>query len=217
MNYFEEIEDSAMECFDRINPGGTFPLDEQRLQPILTEEYGYAIETVDLQRYDHLRTTRSIWFCKDGTHHLLLNEGLDPVRKAFELARELGYNYLGLLKNKNVLENRGVTVPSYRVRSPAQLWADFRASYFAGALLMPQYPLERDLRVFLRRKSFDEVAVEDLAYLINGKYRVSPETFLHRLSEILPGRFGLTNLHFMRFQAEVGGGPKTPIRTNATT
>ena len=85
---------------------------------------------------------------------------------------------------------------------------DFRASYFAGALLMPRDSLVADLQTFFAQEIWNPAPL--LAML--HKYDVTPEMLLYRLSEVIPQTFG-TRLHFLRFH-HVDGKYKLIKRLN---
>jgi XRE family transcriptional regulator, fatty acid utilization regulator len=201
-NYFDEIEISALEFCDELRGEADrveLPINGPRLKEILGKQFDYTVKTEPIGIKQPLQTTRSLWFRKKGKSHLLVNQRFDTIQQTFELAREIGYNRLESLKDKNIWDHRSITSPRYRIHSYGQIWAEFRAAYFAGAVLMPRNELEDDLRVFFKRPKFD---IEDVKTMIQ-KYDVTPEMFLHRLSQILPGRFGLSKLHFLRFRTDL--------------
>ena len=78
-----------------------------------------------------------------------------------------------------------------------QVLANFRASYFAGALLIPAVSLDADLRSLFARPAWDTGAF--LRAL--GHYRATTEMLFYRLTERLPAAFGLSELFFLRFHA----------------
>jgi hypothetical protein len=82
-----------------------------------------------------------------------------------------------------------------RVESFEQVLSDFKASYFAGALLVNGDGLARSLGEFLSRKTWDSGAYLKLM----KDFGSTPEAFSYRVSQILPGRLGIDKLYFMRF------------------
>jgi len=209
-NYFEEIEISALEFCDELRGNANrveLPINRERLKEILVKQFDYTVDIEEVDIEGPLKTTRSLWFRKKGKSHLLVNKKFDPIQQIFELAREIGYNRLESLKDENIWDHRSITSPRYRIHSYGQIWAEFRAAYFAGAVLMPRNELEDDLRLFFKRQKFD---IEHIQTMIQ-KYRVTPEMYLHRLNQILPGRFGLSRLHFMRFRTDFKEEEKLPL------
>jgi hypothetical protein len=191
-NYFEDLE-TAAEAFIAEQQWPVTPaVDYQRLRQVLTETYGYVVDETTLDDYPELRSFRSVWV--DGRPpRLLLNGKLLPTQKAFVLGRELGYRCLGL-------QERAVTSSPAEVTSFAQVLNDFKASYFAGALLMHRELLVADLAAFWQRTCWSSTAF--LALL--QRYAVTPEMFLYRLSELMPKFFNLSQLHFLRFHNAAG-------------
>jgi hypothetical protein len=83
------------------------------------------------------------------------------------------------------------------LHSYTQILNEFKASYVAGAVLMPQEPLETDVEAFFQEKHFEPERLWEMM----KKYHVTAEMLFHRLTEVLPGkRFGIKKLHFLRFQ-----------------
>jgi transcriptional regulator with XRE-family HTH domain len=123
---------------------------------------------------------------------LLIHPGLSESQVAFVLAREAGYHRLGL-------KARSLTTPSSHEDSFEQVMNDFQASYFAGAVLLPRGPLVADLRKFFRLPTWQPPALLRLLEL----YRVTPETLMHRISQLAPSQFGL-RAHFIKFSDEDG-------------
>lgn len=191
-NYFPEIEAAAAAFMAEHGWQVTPAMPPRRLYEVLTEQYGYVIDEISLDAYPELQGFRSVWVdaCPP---RLLLNSKLLAAQKAFVLGREIGYRYLDL-------RQRAATSSPAEVQSFAQVLNDFKASYFSGALLMNRDLLVRDLGPFFRRKRWSGAAFVKLLQ----RYAVTPEMFLYRLSELMPTFFHLPQLHFLRFQAEVG-------------
>jgi transcriptional regulator with XRE-family HTH domain/predicted transcriptional regulator len=199
-NYFAFLEDAAQAFLDKYGQ----PVTYEGLRDLLKGEYHYGeIEPWNFGIDDDNGTPepilRSVWFERNGKYCLRLNEKLKESQRTFEVAKEIGYHWPGVMRStQDALAQRNPTSSWTEVSSFPQVLNDFRASYFAGALLMPQERLEEELRTFFGKTSFDPAA---LAAMIRGNH-VTPEMYLHRLSEILPGRFGIKNLHFLRFQTD---------------
>jgi hypothetical protein len=75
---------------------------------------------------------------------------------------------------------------------------NFRASYFAGALLIPAPLLEAQLRRFFGSRTFEPAAL--LSAL--DRFGATPEMLFYRVTELAPARFGLPELYFVRFQRD---------------
>ena len=118
-----------------------------------------------------------------------------PSQKAFVLAREIGYRVLGLTE-------RPATSTWIKVESFEQVLNNFKASYFAGALLIDRDLLREDLGRFFARAKWDGKA------LLEGmrRYDATPETFFYRLTQLIPRFFGLREIFFMRFSQGARSG-----------
>jgi hypothetical protein len=122
-----------------------------------------------------------------------VNSALYSRQVRFIIARELGYQYLGI-------KERSTTSTPDMINTFQQLLNDFRAAYFAGALLMPRAPFLDDLQTFFAANTWDQQYLLDML----ARYNVTPEMLLYRMSELVPQFFGV-KLHFLRFHHAVGG------------
>lgn len=111
---------------------------------------------------------------------LLLASGLTEAEQVFVLAREAGY---GLLDPAE----RSLTLPAEDPVSFGVAQNDFRASYFAGALLVPRQRLARDLKRVFRGPTWQPEALLALA----DQYRVVPEVLMRRIAHVIAGQFGV--------------------------
>lgn len=190
-NYFDEIEQAVDRFADEHNLIGEFPLSLDRLVELVRNWLGYELDESLIPQYPHLTGYRSIYVVA-GQPILLINPALSPAQKKFILARELGYEFLGL-------QERAITSAPDAVKSFEQVLNDFKASYFSGALLMPREVIVDDLRDLLSLPTWQPRRF--LALL--ERYDVTPEMLLYRFSELIPEYFGI-KLHFLRFH-DLGG------------
>lgn len=193
-NYFEDIEAAAAKF--RVRHG--WPAEQlmtmELLRPLIETEYGIGIDEEAMERYADLNSFRSIWVAGPPPR-ILLNPHMSPSQKAFQLVREIGYRELAL-------KERGLTSSRPAAGSFNQVLNDFKASYFAGAVMMPRERIVADLQQFFARETWDGAAFVAL----ERSYQVTPEMFLYRLSQILPRHFHLPELHFLRFSSAPGSG-----------
>ncbi|HMW02612.1 MAG TPA: helix-turn-helix domain-containing protein [Acidobacteriota bacterium] len=186
-NYFEDLETAAME-FRKAQGWQDQPsVSLTDLEKTLVSTYGYKLDDQKLESIAELRDFRSIWV-PGKTPRLLINSRLLPSQKAFIFGREIGYSYLGL-------EERAATSSWLRVESFEQVLNNFKASYFAGALMMHRDILEQDLNLYFQRDRWNNDALS----LMLRRYTVTPEMFFYRLTEVLPKLFGFDDLFFVRF------------------
>lgn len=193
-NYFEDLE-LAAEAFRHRTRWERSPVpDLRRLREHLIRQCGYTIDETTLPEQPELRALRAVTLGGDTAHpRLLLNPQLGDWQKAFLFARELGYRELGFREART-------TSPIAKVDSFEQLLNNFRASYFAGALLLDRTLLAADLRLFFSRPRWDGAAL----VAIKEKYQATPEMFFHRLSQIMPRFLGLEQMYFVRFDHRRG-------------
>ncbi|MBI4083165.1 MAG: helix-turn-helix domain-containing protein [Candidatus Lambdaproteobacteria bacterium] len=185
-NHFGEIEEAAQRVLEREGWSGRTPLPWERLREVLQGRYGYTVELEALEAHPELTTFRSVFVPQPP--QLLVNPRLSRAQQAFQMAREIGYRELRL-------RERGLASSRAEVSTFEQVLNDFKASYFAGALMIQRDLLVEDLGAFFNRERWDEQAF--LAMM--GRYQVTPEMFLYRLSQLIPHHFGLKKLHFLRF------------------
>ncbi|MFQ5350519.1 MAG: XRE family transcriptional regulator, partial [Thermoanaerobaculia bacterium] len=171
---------------------GSGPLAPSTLARTLREEWGYELEQKTLAEHPRLGELRSVYV--DGRHpRLLLNGRLLPRQRAFILAREIGYRHLGL-------GERAVTSSWLEVESFEQLLNNLKASYFAGALLIAADSLTRDLEKVFAAPRWRARALRGLL----RRHGATPEMLFYRLTELVPQRFGLREIFFLRLTRRAG-------------
>lgn len=193
-NYFEDLEQAA-ESFRVARSWERRPVpDFAQLRDHLVKACGYTIDDRTLAQHAELGDLRAITLQGDTAHpRLLLNPRLGEWQRAFLLAREIGHRVLG--------QREAVTTsPILKVDSFEQLLNNFRASYFAGALLLNRDLLVTDVRQFFSRPTWDGAAL----IAIKRRYQATPEMLFHRLSQIVPRYFGLEQMYFVRFDHRRG-------------
>ena len=183
-NFFPEIEDEADKTVAEY--GFSTPVSLDHLVRVLEEDHGYIVTFDTLAEDPDLCRLRSVMF-RAGRRTLMINSRLSMGQQLVAVAREIGVRRLGLTQ-------RSTTSPPRRVNSFDQALNDFKASYFAGALLMPRDVILPDVEEFFQQTTFQP---ERLQAMID-KYGVTPEILCYRLSELIPQHFGV-ELHFLRF------------------
>jgi len=190
-NYFQDLEDAAFKFAQRYKLDNQMPLSFNTLKSIISQKFGYELDMEQLAGHPKLSHYRSV-YVKGHPPKLLLNSALQPSQVKFLLARELGYQYLKLKQRAN-------TSAPDTVESFEQVLNDFKASYFAGAILLPQTAMLNDLKQFFELKTWQPQYLLDM--LTN--YEVTPEMLLYRFSELIPQFFGIKP-HFLRFNNAQG-------------
>lgn len=144
LNYFEEIEGQA-EAFRTQFPVAEPVISLAWLESLLLNQYQCRVSYDDFSATPELQTLRSLCV---SPNKLVVNSRLMPQQQKFVLAKEIGYRFLEL-------EERALTSSWIKVESFEQVHNNFRASYFAGALLIPEAVLLTDLKAWLANKAFD--------------------------------------------------------------
>ncbi len=192
-NYFPDIERAVDEFAHgakiKSDPTPSFA----ELRTLIEKRFDYRLDEKQLSNHARLQQFRSVLVTKRGNPPtLLINPALSERQKKFILAREIGYQVLGL-------KDRAMTSAPERVDSFEQVLNDFKASYFAGALLINRERLLADIKEFFALDRWQPRRFRDFL----ERYEVTPEIFMYRLTEVLPEYLGI-KLHFLRFNHEGG-------------
>ena len=192
-NYFENIEGLAT-AFIQNQTGTREPdtlLGDTRLRHILESQYHYRIELFsDLDR-PALTGLRSL-MVPGSPNVLLINRALEPKQRAFTYGRELGFQVMGLT-------NRPLMSAQTEADSFEQVLNNFKASYFSGAILVPKKTLTAGLTTFFAQSAWQPAS---LLALMN-QFEATPEVFMHRITNVMPGQLGISELFFLRFDNAV--------------
>lgn len=184
-NYFPELEEAAAAFAQDANLAGSLPISLENLQRILQEQFDYELDYTRLAADEALTGYRSV-FIQKKRPTLLINSRLQPKQIKFLLAREIGYQCLG------IKERSHMSSPD-RVESFRQVHNDFQASYFGGSLLIPKQDVLADIEKLFNSESWQPRLLLDML----RSYDITPEMLLYRFSELIPQFFGL-KLHFLR-------------------
>jgi predicted transcriptional regulator len=185
-NYFEDLEQSVLKFAKAYQIDLNQRITSKDLEDILIEEFGYSIERDELSKYEALGNLRSMFVPKTKT--LLLTNEIDESQRTFIYAKELAYNFLEI-------KERLYTFPWIKFDSFDQVLNNFYASYFAGALIIPNTKIKAQLNEIFEKDTFDTSLFLDALVTFNA----SPESFYQRLTNILPKAFNIQNLFFLRF------------------
>jgi hypothetical protein len=187
-NYFEDLETEARRLRREIGVADAVVLTKGMLSTLLRERWGVIVDQSSLSGSPLLSDLRSALAPGQVSDTVFMNPLLMESQKAFVLAREIGYRFLGLVE-------RATSSPWLEVGSFARVFSNFQASCFAGALLVEKEGLRRDLEHRFESRNWDGAALVALM----RRYRVTPESLLHRLTQIVPRYFGFTDFYLLRF------------------
>lgn len=185
-NYFDGLEKAADQFMLEFQIPAKRPLTGEKLRNILEEKYDYIVHENGLDRYPELQHLRSLFIPK--RKELLLSSKLSPIQRTFEYGKELAFQFLNI-------KERAYTSSILRGRTFEEVLNHSQAIYFSVALHLPLKAIVQDMELFFQRKTWDSDAFQD----IMRKYDATPEMFYHRLTNLLPGFFGIRKLFFLRF------------------
>ncbi|MBC8155341.1 MAG: helix-turn-helix domain-containing protein [Bacteroidetes bacterium] len=191
-NYFPELEEAAEQFRATLDWPVNEPLHHDQLGQLLTARFAYQLENFTGDQYPALATVRSV-FLPQQQNRLLINAALTHPQRAFTLARELGYRVLNLTERPLISSVR-------EAESFGHVLNNFRASYVAGAMLMPRQPMVDDLRELFEAETYNP----DRWLALIQRYAVTPEMFMHRLMGLLATQFGLNDSFFLRLNHRTG-------------
>ncbi|MFK7936349.1 MAG: helix-turn-helix domain-containing protein [Saprospiraceae bacterium] len=184
-NYFADLEAAVVKFRKQFGVRKALLEWKNQLEKILTEEYNISIDYDKLNQQKSLRGIRS--YFNKNSRTLLINNELSSKQQYFLLARELAFQFLNY-------KNRPYETRILQIDNFEQLLNNFRASYFAVALLMPEKTLVKDIERVSRSSDWNgEVLLKWL-----DKYQVTQEMLMQRLTNILPQHFGIEDLFFLR-------------------
>jgi transcriptional regulator with XRE-family HTH domain len=188
-NYFKEEEELAR-AFRRANDIGTnFAMTTKSLENFLLQNFGIHTDRKLLSTREALKMVRSYY---SPTQKILyINTGLMQAQENFLLAKELGFQTMQL--EERPFETRMIEVDTFD-----KLLNNFKASYFAGALLMDEEKIIADIHQMSTWTTWKPSAFLELL----DKYVVTPEMMLQRFANILPKHFRVKDAFFLRFFAK---------------
>lgn len=188
-NYFSEVEDQVRSFRQTHHLPEVLATGTEQLEQLLKTEYGVS---VDRQRFSEIITSGSCRsYYAPQQRVLFLRGDLSPAQERFLLGRELAFQYTDW--QPRPFETRIIDVPDFEV-----LYNNFQASYFSSALLMKEEALVEDIRQWAAASVWNPAALTRLL----TKYQVTPEMLLQRMSNLLPHHLGLSDLFFIRLQAD---------------
>jgi transcriptional regulator with XRE-family HTH domain/predicted transcriptional regulator len=185
MNYFEDIEQAADAFVSRNHLSNNGIVPAQLLAELLQTEFNYQIDDKKLGEFKELSSVRSVFHPRKKL--LFLNNRLNERQRAFQLAKELGFNVLQL-------KERPLTSSLFRVNSFEEVLNNYKAAYFAVALLINRKAFVRDLGEFFQQSRWSESFLLQLM----ARYQASPEVLFQRFN-VLSRNFDLHKVFFLRF------------------
>jgi transcriptional regulator with XRE-family HTH domain/Zn-dependent peptidase ImmA (M78 family) len=190
-NYFEDLEVAAKECRRQIGVDSHLALSPEILESVLKYQYGITVNRKKLSSMEALQTVRSFYSEKQKV--LFINRKLSTAQENFLLARELSFQFLQM-------KERPYETIMQESASFDILLNNFRASYFAAALFIPEEEIIDELKKLMNMQRWNEAVLQNMFV----RFNVTPEMLMQRLMSILPHHFGIESLFFLR----VAGRPQ---------
>ncbi len=189
-NHFPDIEAEADRFLTEYAPAGQV-VTEGLLTNILKTRFEVRLMPFDPAAQPDLASVRSAY--RPGTKTLHLNAALSAEQRLFVLAREVGFLYLGL-------KARPLSYAHVDADTFEQILNNYKASYFAGAILIRRAALVEKLTELFARDTWSN----DAFLALIAHFGATPERFFYRLSNVLPRDFGIDQLFFYRINHTTG-------------
>lgn len=189
-NYFEDIEIACKSFRETFALQQEVPIRLETLEKILKDEFEIQVDRKQMASKEILNSLRSYFV--EEKKILFINKGLSIAQEKFLLAREIAYHRLQLYPR-----NFETIIQDWN--SFETLLNNYKASYFACALLIPEDIFTEDVKQLFSASKFDG---QDWLNLVQ-QYDVTAEMLLQRFTNVLPAQFGIDNLFFIRMRADV--------------
>lgn len=187
-NYFPDLEEAVQSFKKEMKLKNKVPYGYDRLADMLRRQYDITIDRTGLSKNKKLGAFRSYYQAEKKV--LYINQGLSDGQENFILAKEIGFQYLEL-------GERSYETQLNKEASFEKLLSNFKASYFAAALLMDAAEMVKDVELIARSTTWKPSLIGNLLQ----KYQVTPETLLQRFTNILPHYFNIKDLFFIRLKS----------------
>lgn len=184
MNYFGELEEAA-DAFIQVHQLPTQgDVEPSQIEQLLLQEYGYTLQSEHLLDLPPLTGLRSVYIASKRL--LLLRPDLSQQQRLYQLAKEIGFNALQL-------KERPSSSTLLKVHSFEEVLNNFKASYFAGCILINRGYFTEQLKRLFEEKKWDCDAFLRLLNQLN----VSPAVLFQRFNVLSPA-FNLHKIFFFR-------------------
>lgn len=185
-NYFEDIETAVNQFCAKHDLQHQRPFSVDLMIDLLEKDYNYKVIKGGLDQYKELQNLRSVFLPKQKK--LLLNGNLTPMQAAFQMGKEIGFNFLEL-------KERAFSSSILKGKVFEEVLNHAYATYFSVALHLPMDPFVTEMKAFFETKHWNGEAFLG----IMQRYNATPEMFYHRLTNVIPKHFNMPKLFFLRF------------------
>lgn len=188
-NYFPEWEQQAHTCREAFGLHG-YPLDPASLMQVLQTHWGVTVVEGGLAGYPELRHLRSVY--QPSKRTLLLNPDIRRDQLLFQLCKEIGFQYMRL-------EPRPMASTVLEVSGFQEVLHNFRAGYFAVALLMDEHVFMQKLAAAFQKPTFDHRVMLDWM----REFEVGPNLLIQRFN-VITGHWGLDQVFYHKLVWQAG-------------
>lgn len=188
-NYFPELEQAALSCRNEFGLTRE-ALNTSQLKRILINHYGVRLIPDGLAQWPELLHLRSVNV--PSRRELLLHPQLEEEQLLFQLAKEIGFQFLHLQPRPFASTIQGAT-------SFAQVLHNFKAGYFAVALLIPEKAFLDRLCASMESGLFHPAL---MASWLNT-YGIGPDILFQRFN-VITAHWGLDQVFFHRLIYHTG-------------
>ncbi len=188
-NYFEDIENAVRQFRKEYEWKEVLPVEISTLESTL-QKMDVRVNRKRMHSMEALQKLRSYYSIANKT--LFINKAFSPAQEKFLIAREIAFHYLSI-------NDRPYETIIQHSNSFDMLLNNFKASYFAVALLLSEENFTEDVKRIVMQPKWNDKALLDLC----TKYDVTPEMMMQRLTNILPSHFGIDHLFFLRLSGDV--------------
>lgn len=188
-NYFEEVEIAVNEFRKKNQLEVDQILDQDSLQELLYQGFQISLDTEYLDSQAELHSILSYY--SPSKRRLFLKSGLaEPITK-FLLAKEMGFQVLQQ-------RERPLETPLLEIESFDKLLINFKAAYFAVALILPERVMIAEIKKMAQWRKWNNEAFLELL----TRFGAAPGMVLQRLANIFPRHFDIRDIFFIRFFAQ---------------
>lgn len=192
-NYFPELENIVDKFCSKFKLNSTSTIDLETLSKILTDKFHFTIDEKILTGYPEFASIRGVHISNSRAKKILINQKLSPYQKSFIVGKEIAYNHLNIKDRSHIYSD--ISLNSFD-----ELLSNFKASYFATALMIRRESLIKDLSAFFSAAKWNAGAFLSML----DKYNTSVEMFFQRITNVLSKYFNISSFFFLRFNSKIG-------------
>jgi transcriptional regulator with XRE-family HTH domain len=194
LNHFSEIEKLSQIYRKIMNWGSHKGPNFNDLITLLEQKYNYTLELKSNYFEGELKDL--LYLLKtNNQNRLIINSKLSQKDKTFLVAKILYYCIQKKIPPK-------FEMPKVNTQNHHDFFTRFKSNYFAGALIIDYEFIVSDLKIFFGDQKFD---IKRLHTMME-RYYCTPKVFFHRIAQIIPHHFGITQLFVLETDHHLKSG-----------